>query len=74
MIALKVIDFFFCIGYHVLDKRGVGGVLRRNEAEQRAAEVLEAESGCEPTAPLRRPIASVTWLGLGFLVVLTVIA
>lgn len=74
LIAMKAIDVFYGFGYHFLDKNCFGGVLRQNEAQQRAAEADEAETGRRRPAPLRKAVKSVTYIGMALLSILVVIA
>lgn len=74
LIAMKTIDVFIGVGYAYLDKKAFGGVLKRNEAEQRAAEEGEAESGNDKTAALRKAIKTVTLVGVAVMAALIVVA
>ena len=74
LIATKAIDVFLGVGYHYMDRRALGGVLKRNEAEQRAAEGEEGGQGDKKGLPLRKAVKTVTQLGVSIMTCLIVVA
>lgn len=66
LIALKAVDVVYGLGYHVLDRRYFGGVLKLNERQLREKTPTESEK--ERTQALRKPIKEWTVAGCALLV------
>ncbi|KAJ6588645.1 major facilitator superfamily domain-containing protein [Mycena capillaripes] len=76
LIALKSVDVFYGMLYHILDGRYFGGVLRMSEAEKlRDVQRQEQEGSAGAREyPLKRPVRLWTVLGLGVMFALVVTA
>ncbi|KAF7293068.1 MFS transporter [Mycena indigotica] len=75
LIALKGVDFFYGLVYDALDRRYFGGVLRMSEREREAREDEDANSGENlKGVALRRPVRMWTFVGLGIMGAMIVVA
>jgi len=78
LIALKAVDIGYGMLYHIIDTRYFGGVLKRNEAQQRQAEEEERLAGASEELNQRRklrgPVRLLTLLGIGTLGAMIVVA